>query len=94
MIDGLEGVDGPEGWYRWTGWVYMCWRDAIDGLERDVGCSGWIGEGQWLILKERCPSRQKSRVEYFKAKVEPLLTEMTVENDAMNGPELMLGVRV
>ena len=30
--------------------------------------------------KERCPPRQNSRVESLKAKVEPLLTYVTVEN--------------
>ena len=31
--------------------------------------------------KERCTPRQKPRVERLKAKVEPLLTQVTVEND-------------
>jgi len=31
-------------------------------------------------LKERCPPRQKSRVERLKAKVEPLLTYLTVDS--------------
>ena len=31
-------------------------------------------------LQERCPQRQKSRVERLKVKVEPLLTQVTVEH--------------
>jgi hypothetical protein len=33
-----------------------------------------------LHLKEHCPPRQQSRAECLKAKVEPLLTQVTVEN--------------
>ena len=35
-------------------------------------------------LKERCPPRQKSRVERLKAKVEPLLTQVTVDHTMLN----------
>ena len=37
--------------------------------------------------KERCPPRQESRVERLKAKVEPLLTEVTMENREEIGGE-------
>ena len=33
-----------------------------------------------IPFEERCPPRQKSRVERLTAKVEPLLTSVTVEN--------------
>ena len=35
---------------------------------------------RYAIFQERCPPRQKSRVERLKAKVKPLLTQVTVEN--------------
>ena len=39
-------------------------------------------------VKERCPPRQKSRVERLKAKVEPLLTYVTVETRNWRGGEV------
>jgi len=36
-------------------------------------------------VEECCPPRQKSRVERLRAKVEPLLTQVTVENAPLRG---------
>ena len=46
-----------------------------------------LGSGRKSVLggmhafKERCPPRQRSRVERLKANVESLLTKVTVENE-------------
>ena len=45
-------------------------------------CIPW-GYTPFPLLLERCPPRQRSRVGRLKAKVEPLLTEVTVENEVL-----------
>ena len=57
--------------------VLQCGADSLAGDRLGVFnlsvCAYYPGEFH-LLLEERCPRRQKWRVETLKAKVEPLLT--------------------
>ena len=51
----------------------------IQAVQNHPGHFFYIPFGSQLPFKERCPPRQKSGVERLKAKVEPLLTQVTVD---------------
>jgi hypothetical protein len=58
-----------------------------------VVCIAFAFRLLFRIFKERCPPRQKSRVERLKKKVEPLLTYVTVENGPVASCEAnLLGI--
>ena len=56
-------------------------RQALRGIFGDFLC---VVLARCAALKERCPPRRKSKVERFKAKVEPLSTSVTVETQHVN----------
>ena len=62
----------PWRWWWWWcgGWWVQCAKSCV--RMRRVP--------SFPLLLERCPPRQKSRVERFKAEVQPLLTSVTVQD--------------
>ena len=59
--------------------LFHCWTPRSDPATIHAKSKSIIPFASCAALKERCPPRQKSRVERLKAKVEPLLTQVRVD---------------